>query len=135
MPENAEHGAASSQPKLDTSQSLSSPLNAPPSGPPGSPFHAVGMDDSYSDKAVTVGRQSRHRPFMPWGWMTAIPTKPSPLDLTMDRGESFKLYQPQYILSSYCLFFFHLFLSLPLSLDLKGDVVLTIEPVRYATYV
>ena len=66
MPEHAEHGAASSQPKLDSS--LSTPSNAPPSGPPGSPF-------------------------MPWGWMTAIPTKPSPLDLTMDRGESFKLWK------------------------------------------
>ena len=68
MPEHAEHGVASSQPKFDTSQSLSTPSNAPPSGPPGSPF-------------------------MPWGWMTAIPTKPSPLDLTMDRGESFKLWK------------------------------------------
>ena len=34
MPEHAEHGAASRQLKLDTSQSLSTPSNAPPSGPP-----------------------------------------------------------------------------------------------------
>ena len=67
MPEHAEHGAASSQPKLDVCQSLSTPSNAP-TGPPGSPF-------------------------MPWGWMTSIPAKPSPLDLTMDRGESFKLWK------------------------------------------
>ena len=30
---------------------------------------------------------------MPWGWMTAILTKLSPLDLTMDKGESFKLWK------------------------------------------
>ena len=30
---------------------------------------------------------------MPWGWMTAILAKLSLLDLTMDRGESFKLWK------------------------------------------
>ena len=53
------------------------------------------------------------------------------------KGEVHLRLNPQCILSSYCFFlFFHLFLSLLLSLDLEGgDVVISIEPVRYATYV
>ena len=62
MPDHAEHGSASSQWKLDTSQSLSTPSNAPP-----------------SDRGVRK--------------VVGMPSKPSPLDLTINSGKTFKLWK------------------------------------------
>ena len=53
------------------------------------------------------------------------------------RGEVHRRFNPSTFFPLIVFFiFFHLFLSLLLSLDLEGgDVVISIEPVRYATYV